>query len=58
MNWQLIWQVVFVALLAGFGVMSVLVIINGARDIRRLIAYLEQSRGEDEHAEPDQSPPS
>lgn len=43
MNWPLIWQVVFVGLLLSFGSMSVLVIINGARDVRRLIASLEES---------------
>ena len=57
MNWQLIWQVVFVGLLLGFGVMSVLVIINGARDVRRLITHLEDSRIQDDSNEQDESLP-
>ncbi|MEO1982425.1 MAG: hypothetical protein ABGZ23_08960 [Fuerstiella sp.] len=44
MNWQLIWQVVFVGLLFGFAMMSVLVIINGAKDVRRLLSALEDAR--------------
>ncbi|MCP4784187.1 MAG: hypothetical protein GY903_31085 [Fuerstiella sp.] len=44
MNWQLIWQVVFVGLLFGFAAMSVLVIINGAKDVRRLLSGLEDAR--------------
>ncbi len=44
MNWQLIWQFVFVGLLPGFAVMSVLVIINGAKDVRRLLTELEDAR--------------
>ena len=44
MNWQLIWQVVFVALMFGFAAMSVLVIINGARDVRKLLSKLDDAR--------------
>ena len=44
MNWQLIWQVVFVGLLFGFAAMSVLVIINGAHDVRKLLSDLEDAR--------------
>ncbi|MDG1897017.1 MAG: hypothetical protein P8J37_19080 [Fuerstiella sp.] len=44
MNWQLIWQVVFIGLMFGFAAMSVLVIINGARDVRRLLSGLEDAR--------------
>ncbi len=47
MNWSLIWLVVFAGLLLGFGMMAVLVIINGARDIRRLLVHLEESDGSD-----------
>ncbi|MEO2031736.1 MAG: hypothetical protein ABGZ35_06600 [Planctomycetaceae bacterium] len=57
MNWQLIWQVVFVGLLFGFGGMSVLVIINGARDVRRLIAHLEEARNPADHSRQDESLP-
>ncbi len=46
MNWQLIWQVVFVGLLLGFAMMSVLVIINGAKDVRRLLSGLEDARAQ------------
>jgi hypothetical protein len=44
MNWQVIWQVVFVGLMLGFAAMSVLVIINGAKDVRRLLTGLENAR--------------
>ncbi|MEW4528774.1 hypothetical protein [Maioricimonas sp. JC845] len=44
MNWQLIWQIVLIAVLAMFAVLSVAVTILGALDIRRLLASL----GEDE----------
>ncbi|MCH2211696.1 MAG: hypothetical protein MK110_10355 [Fuerstiella sp.] len=45
MNWPLIWQIVFVGLLLAFAVMSVLIVINGAHDIRRLLSYLEETSG-------------
>jgi hypothetical protein len=51
MNWPLIWQVVFVGLLLAFGVMSVLIIINGAHDIRRLLSYLEETNGNTDSSE-------
>jgi hypothetical protein len=44
MNWQLIWQFVFIGLLLGFAAMSVLVIINGARDVRNLLSKLDDAR--------------
>ena len=49
--------VVFVGLLFGFGGMSVLVIINGARDVRRLIAHLEEARNPADHSRQDESLP-
>ena len=47
MNWELIWLVIFFGLLLAFGTMAILVIINGARDIRKLLVYLEESDGKD-----------
>jgi len=41
MNWVIIWKVVFVALLSAFGLMSVLVMVRGAADIRKLLAALK-----------------
>ena len=55
MNWQLIWQVVFVGLFLGFGVMSVLVIINGARDVRRLLTHLEDSQRSADNSLPEEA---
>jgi len=55
MNWQLIWQVVFVGLLLGFAVMSVLVIINGARDVRKLLSGLEDARAKADSSRSDQN---
>ena len=44
-------------LLFGFGGMSVFVIINGARDVRRLIAHLEEARNPADHSRQDESLP-
>lgn len=41
MSWVIIWKVVFVALLSAFGLMSVLVMVRGAADIRKLLAALK-----------------
>ena len=57
MNWQLIWQVVFAGLLLAFGVMSVLVIINGARDVRRLLSHLEESMNKADNSKRGAAPP-
>lgn len=40
MNWPLIWKLTFIAVVAVFAVMSVLVTILGARDVRQLIERL------------------
>lgn len=40
MTWELIWKIVFIFVLSAFGVMSVLVTILGARDIKRLLKQL------------------
>ena len=56
MNWQLIWQIVFVGLLLGFAVMSVLVIINGAKDVRRLLSGLEDARVKADSSHSDENP--
>lgn len=46
MSWELLWKVVFVGVIGVFAVMSVLVTIFGARDIKRLLGELEQERDE------------
>ncbi len=52
MNWVIIWKVVFVALLSAFGLMSVLVMVRGAADIRKLLAALKD---EADHADAETS---
>jgi hypothetical protein len=44
--WELIWQVVFIAILLAFALMSVLVTIFGAKDIGTLVGRLRQSETE------------
>lgn len=56
MNWQLIWQVVFVGLMSGFAAMSVLVILNGAKDVRKLLSELDNARSNADSAVSDQIP--
>ncbi|MEQ9410808.1 MAG: hypothetical protein RIK87_24060 [Fuerstiella sp.] len=43
MNWELIWKVVFIAVVSVFAVMSVLVTVLGAKDIRRLLKHLKDT---------------
>lgn len=45
MTWILFWKIVFVAVMAVFALMAVLVSLFGARDIRRLIAGLRDGGG-------------
>ena len=40
MTWELIWKLVFVIVLVTFAVMSVVVTVLGARDIKRLLQHL------------------
>jgi hypothetical protein len=40
MTWELIWKLVFIIVLSTFGVMSIVVTILGARDIKRLLRHL------------------
>ncbi len=42
MSWEIVWKVVFVALLIAFAGMSVLVTIFGASDIRKLLLALRE----------------
>ena len=44
MNWELIWSTVLWGLLSAFALMSVLVTINGARDVKRLLAGLKKGQ--------------
>ena len=41
MNWLVFWKVMFIAVMVIFALMSVLVTVLGARDIKRLIAGLK-----------------
>lgn len=41
MTWELFWQIVLVAVVSAFAVMSVLVTVLGARDIKRLLKGLK-----------------
>lgn len=54
MSWELLWKFVFVMVLFLFAVMSVLVTIRGARDIRKLLAAFQ--REEAEQSEKPRSP--
>lgn len=40
MTWMLFWQILFIAVMVVFTLMSVMVTVLGARDIRRLLAGL------------------
>lgn len=40
MTWELIWKSVFIAVISAFAVMSIVVTILGARDIKRLLKHL------------------
>ena len=42
MTWELFWQIVLVGVVAAFAVMSVLVTVLGARDIRKLLTGLKE----------------
>ena len=44
MTWMLFWKILFIAVMAVFTLMAVLVSILGARDVRRLIAGLRDGR--------------
>ena len=43
MNWELLWKAVFIVVAGMFGLMSVLVTILGARDVKRLLQHLKDS---------------
>lgn len=42
MNWQLLWQIVFISVLILFAVMAVLTTIYGARDVKKLLKELDE----------------
>jgi hypothetical protein len=44
MDWELLWKVTLVAAIAAFAVLSLLVTILGAGDIRRLIRALRDAK--------------
>ena len=49
MTWELLWQASLISILIVFAVMSVLVTIYGARDIRRLIRDLRDADSDAEN---------
>lgn len=53
-NWMLFWSIFLFAAIAAFAVMSVVVSIGGARDIRKMLARLNEL-GEHDN---DDDPPS
>ena len=48
MNWRFLWEVCLVGALSLFAIMSIVVTIGGAKDIRRLLRRLEKTNKEDE----------
>ena len=44
--WIWIWQIFFIAVLLGFGVMALWVTVAGFRDIKKLFARLKDSDGD------------
>jgi hypothetical protein len=40
MTWELIWKLVFIIVLSAFAVLSIVVTVLGARDIKRLLKHL------------------
>ncbi len=56
MTWMLFWKILFIAVMAVFTVMSVLVTVLGARDIRRLLAGLREGGIEAERESADADP--
>ena len=42
MNWELIWKIVLIGSLSAFAVMSILVTLLGARDVKRLLTHLRE----------------
>ncbi|MEZ6131779.1 MAG: hypothetical protein R3C59_24230 [Planctomycetaceae bacterium] len=47
MNWEWIWKVVFIVVTSLFALMSVLVTILGALDVKRLLQRLKDANDED-----------
>ena len=46
LNWQLIWQMCLIASIGIFALMSIVVTIGGALDIRRMLKRLEKMKDE------------
>jgi hypothetical protein len=49
MNWETIWQVVFIGILLAFALMAVLVTVLGAMDVRQLITRLRDAETARKH---------
>lgn len=57
MNWMVFWKILFVAVMVIFALMSVLVTVLGARDIKRLIVGLKK-RDDDANPSAEKPPPT
>ncbi len=61
MTWMLFWKILFIAVMVVFTVMSVLVTVLGAGDIRRLLAGLRddaiEADSESADADPEKASP-
>ena len=55
MSWMLFWKILFIAVMAVFTLMAVLVTVLGARDVRRLIAGLRDGDDSEDVDEADRS---
>ena len=47
MTWELIWKLVFIIVLSMFAVLSIVVTILGARDIKRLLKHLRDQEDQE-----------
>lgn len=55
MNWELIWKVVFIGVVVVFAMMSVLVTVLGAKDIKRLLQHLSDTSNSDRKEKTEQT---
>ena len=46
MFWQILWKIVFITTLTGFGLMAIWVTVQGARDVVALLATLRREHDE------------
>ncbi len=48
MTWELLWKIVFIGVVSLFALLSVLVTILGARDVKRMLKELKSEESEEE----------